>query len=500
MKKILLLSLSLIAFLFLVSCTNDDITIDKVLPKHTITYNVSTQEMYDTFGQVNYIRENYLREDTLCIGVSTFVYDSNGNLVDTKTNTLKNFNATQQSFENLVEGKYTLVTVETLLNPINSNKSSCWSIDDTDKLSTLKITQTSRPSRANIIGVCTESVSVSGDVTLNVTPKAIGSLINFYCYNFENSNFVRLGFGTQDILKYYSLDPQIQGKNKYNKDLTASGKFNLRCSITAERASQGYYIPTYVLESEIDWMNAAQDDSNANTSSWWTWKSTSATLEDGKVYEAGFYYLYSVGDNDYADSFFGDQSGFDVWKKEIDDFVKSLTAVFEEPYTTWGGSVASVKSYMSGYTMGGSSTKDDGSYVLWYYGKNREDEVDYYFTSATGGLFLAYIFLNSEEVGEDELSSAFNEMGYTYVGSGDGFKKYKKSANVYIEVGLNSQNYWYVAYYDPAQFTRKYTAREIRTFAPKREVSKRSSEASFDRSSLMDKLRKCEDAVSVKHN
>ena len=207
----------MIAFLFLVSCTNDDITIDKVLPKHTITYNVSTQEMYDTFGQVNYIRENYLREDTLCIGVSTFVYDSNGNLVDTKTNTLKNFNATQQSFENLVEGKYTLVTVETLLNPINSNKSSCWSIDDTDKLSTLKITQTSRPSRANIIGVCTESVSVSGDVTLNVTPKAIGSLINFYCYNFENSNFVRLGFGTQDILKYYSLDPQIQGKNKYNK-------------------------------------------------------------------------------------------------------------------------------------------------------------------------------------------------------------------------------------------------------------------------------------------
>ena len=109
MKKILYASFPLAALLFFSACTNDDITIEKVLPKHSVSYNVSTQDMYDTFGQVNFIRENYLREDTLCIGVTTFVYDSNGELVDSKMTSLKNFNAAQQSFENLVEGKYTFI-------------------------------------------------------------------------------------------------------------------------------------------------------------------------------------------------------------------------------------------------------------------------------------------------------------------------------------------------------------------------------------------------------
>ena len=275
------------------------------------------------------------------------------------------------------------------------------------------------------------------------------------------------------------------------RNLTASGNFNLRCSITSERASQGYYIPTYVLESEIDWKNAAQDDSNANTTSWWIWNSKSATLEDGKTYEAGFYFWFSEGDNDYADSYFGDQAGFDTWKKGNDDFVKSLTAVYEEPYTTWGGTVASVKNYMSSYNLGGTNTNDDGSYVLWYYGKNREDEIDYYFESATGGLFLTYVFLNSEDVGEDELSSAFNEMGYTFVGSGEGFSTYKKSSDVYIEVGLNSQKYWYVAYYNPAMFARQHApAQSVRAMAQKREVKN-----SYDRGSMMNRLRSCEKAI-----
>ena len=254
-----------------------------------------------------------------------------------------------------------------------------------------------------------------------------------------------------------------------------------------------------MLESEIDWKNAAQDESIANTSSWWTWNSKSATLEDGKTYEAGFYFWFSEGDDDYANSYFGDQAGFDTWKKENDDFVKSLTAVYEEPYTTWGGTVSSVKTYMSSYNLGGTNTNDDGSYVLWYYGKNRENEIDYYFESATGGLYLAYVFLNSEEVGEDELSSAFNEMGYTFVGSGDGYSTYKKNSTVYIEVGLNSQNYWYVAYYNPAQFARQYaSSKAIRTFAPKKSVLKQTKNSSFDRSILIDKLQSYGDMMSVK--
>ena len=491
MKKVLFASLSLAALLFSSACTNDDITIEKVLPRHSVSYNVSTQDMYDTFGQVNFIRENYLREDTLCIGVTTFVYNSNGELVDNKVTTLKNVNSAQQIFENLVEGSYTFITVETILNPINNNKSRCWSFDDINNMSTLNISQIRRPSRINILGVCTQKVLVSGDETIAATPKAIGSLINFHCYNFKNSNYYNLGFGTQDILKYYSLSPDVQGKDKYNRDLTASKEFNLRGAITPE-SSETKYLPIYVLESDIDWKMGIQDESRYNTTSWLNYPSKNAILEDGKVYEAGFYYLF----DEVEETYFGDMAGLNSWKTELDGLVKSLTAVYEEPFTTWGSSVASVKSYMANYNFGGTNTNDNGSYVLWYYGKNREDEIDYYFESANGGLFMAYVFLNSEEVGEDELSSAFNELGYTYVGSGDGYSTYKKNPDVYLEVGLNEQNYWYVAYYNPAMLARQYSpARSIRAMIPKREFKN-----SYDRRSIMNKLRSCDKAISEETN
>lgn len=503
MKKKIFLSLSLVASLILSSaCTNDDIKIEKLLPKHAVTYNVSTQRMYDTFGQTSYVRENYLREDTLCIGITTFVYDSKGNYVDSKLTTIKNFNSTPQTFDNLLEGQYTFVTIETMVNPINNNKSSCWRFDDIESLTTLKITQTRKPSRVNILGVCYETVSVTNDVSVNVTPEAIGSFINFHCYNWENSKYLNLGFATQDILKYYSLDPKLSRKDRFNRDLTASNYFNVRGTLRKESAGQGYYLPIYILESDIDWSNAGQKESNINTSTWTPWATYSATLEDGKVYENGFYFLYSENDNSYADSYFGDEQGLNSWKKVWDDVLKSLTAVFMEPYTTWGGSVASVKTYMSSYNLGGANTNDDdGSYVLWYYGKNREDEIDYYFDSPTGGLFLAYVFLNSEEVGEDELSSTFNEMGYTYVGSGDGFTTYKKSSDVYVEVGLNSHNFWYVAYYNPAMFARQYSSlRKPRDFALKHDISKKTSKRIYDRSYMLNKLQKCEKAISVKYS
>lgn len=500
MKKKIFLSLSLVTSLLFSACTNDDIIIDRVLPKHSVTYNVSTQGMYDTFGQTSYVRENYLREDTLCIGITTFVYDSKGNCVDSKLTTIKNFNSTSQTFDNLLEGQqYTFVTIETLVNPINNNKSSCWNFDDTESLSTLKITQTRRPSRVNILGVCYETVSVSNDVSVNVTPEAIGSFINFHCFNWDNSKYLNLGFATQDILKYYSLDPKLSRKDRFNRDLTASDHFNIRGTLRTEYASQGYYLPIYLLECDIDWSNAGQDESKINTSSWTPWATHNATLEDGKVYENGFYFLYSNNDDNYADSYFGDEEGFNSWKKDWDDVFKSLTAVFVEPYTIWGGSVSTVKTYMSSYNLGGTNTNDDGSYVLWYYGKNREDEIDYYFESATGGLFLAYVFLNPENVGEDELSSAFNEMGYTFVGSGDGFTTYKKSLDVYVEVGLNSQNYWYVAYYNPTMFARKYSSLKTpRDFAPKHEISMKTSKETYDRSVVLEKLHKSEKAISVK--
>lgn len=489
MKKILFTAFSLVSMLFMASCSNDEITIDKTLPKHSVSYNVSTQDMYDTFGQTSNIRENYLREDTLCIGITTFVYDSNGTLINNKVTCVKNFNAVEQNFENLIEGVYTFITIETLFNPIKGNQSSSWRFDDVELLSTVKITQTSIPSITNIIGVSTNTINLSGDEVLTVTPKAIGSVINFNCYRLEKSNYVYVGFGTQDRLKYYSLNPQLQGKDRYHKDLTSKDTINIRAKTKPSYFGQGYKYQAYVVESDIIYRNTVQRENQINNNIWGCFREIECSLEEGKIYESGFYHFF----DGVADSFFGDKEGLDKWKQEWDD----VFILFKEPCLQWGASVETVKSYMTDYQYGNFKQTSDGDYNLWYFGKYRESEIDYYFDTSTDGLFTSVVFFDSNSVGEDEITSAFNELGYNFVKSLNEDLVYSKGNDTYIYFGLNGTNDWYVQYvnrYHTAAAPFRLNNESVRT----RNSEKRATTyvKKLDKNYVSDQLMICEKAIS----
>lgn len=495
MKKILFTAFSLVSMLFMASCSNDEITIDKTLPKHSVSYNVSTQDMYDTFGVVDEFRNDYLRDKNLCIGIFTYLYDSNGELIDNKTSTSSNFNIVQQSFDNLIEGQYTFVTIETLVDPNNGNKSDCWSLDDMQKLSTAKISQNSLAGKGNILGVSTEEVKISENISVSATPKALGSIVNFFCYNFDKSNCVKLGFGTKDLLNYYSLDPQVMGKDKYNMDLSATDKFNLRCSLTAANSATKYSI-AYILEPEISWMTAFQDESNAGTSTWRVKTPEYAALETGSEYCSGFYY-YTYKGNEYIPAYFGDFVGLYSWKTDLDDYVKSLTMLFKEPCLQWGASVETVKSCMTDYQYGNFKQTSDGDYNLWYHGKYRESEIDYYFDTSTDGLFTSVVFFDSNSVGEDEITSAFNELGYEFVKSFNEDQIYSKGNDTYIQFGLNGTNDWYVIYvnrYHTAAAPFRFNNEKVRT----RNIGKRATTyvKKLDKNFVRDQLMICEEAIS----
>ena len=128
----------------------------------------------------------------------------------------------------------------------------------------------------------------------------------------------------------------------------------------------------------------------------------------------------------------------------------SANVLYRQPYLVWGGSVSAVKSYMSGYKAGNDAPETSGNYyLLWYYGKDKEIEIDYYFKTNTGNLQYVNVFFEST-IGEDEIQSQFIQDGFS-------FALYDEDNNVYYYLSSdektvaafmkNSEGYWVVQYY-----------------------------------------------------
>lgn len=502
MKKVLFMALSLIAMLFITSCSNEDIEIATVGKKYKLSYNVSTQGMYDQFGLTEDIQENILRDESAVIGVMTFIFNSEGLLVEEDTKTLFTFNPVNQLFE-LPEGSYTIITIETLLNPDNNNESAKWSINDKENLNTIKIKQKyTEAGKYDVLGVSSDMIQITKNSDLMVTPHAIGSIINFHCYNWGNSEFVNLGLCTKDVLDYYLLNPKLSHSNKYIEDKTLSGYTNVRGKISVDLTEENRYKKVYVLESDIDYEPSAQNEENIEKHLWTPWKGNNITLEDGKSYEFGFYFLYKEGNSNYAISTFADSySDLLAWKEEIDNELNQSNILFKEPYMTWGGSVSAVKSYMTGYEVGNNGNlieDEDGTYCLWYYGKNKVSEIDYWFTSKTGGLTEVYLFFDSKTVGENDLSNAFSELGYTFLMSESGLSLYStKDGLSYVIVGLNPNGYWYVNYFANSYSAIKHKMnKKLRSFVPKRTIAQCAhNEFCIDELSITGRMRECEKVI-----
>ena len=92
------------------------------------------------------------------------------------------------------------------------------------------------------------------------------------------------------------------------------------------------------------------------------------------------------------------------------------TKLFEEPYLNWGAHIAFVKSFMAGYTVGndGKVEEYNGSYVLWYNGKYKEAQIQYYFTSPDSGLKEVYLTFDPSLITKAQLAEGLEKMGYTF--------------------------------------------------------------------------------------
>lgn len=372
------------------SCTNDDIIIEKTGKKHAVTYNVSTQQMYKDFSIDDDVLK-FLRDKDLSIGVYSYVYDETGKKVADAFSHQDNFNTITESFV-LTEGKYTIISVETAVDPEENYTTARWSIEDIDKISSLKIKREYTDIRyPYVLGVSTNYVDVSeSDVTVSAVPKPIGSLLQLYFYNFNESEYPQVAFGSQDVIEYYKIDPDLPRDDRFVTDLTSSDKTNIIGSVDSDEQKKS--ITRYVLDRSFEWtfFVKLQKDIDNNLWTFYDNCSGSANLEDGKTYYGAMYY---INDNYLPQVYFGTSTGLNSWIKDMDQFKEDASDPVPNIFMSWGSSVTTTQNGMKNYNMiagqNGHAAYDDASgiYYLMYQGVGPVQNIMYYFMNDTSGLY-----------------------------------------------------------------------------------------------------------------
>ena len=454
MKKYIFAFLATALFGF-TSCENDEIEVEQV---GSLTVSVNTATLYSDMSVTSSIQSYLGKNSNINIGVTVMLYNSEGKQVQKAMQASNTFNTMKFEFGNVADGEYTVVAVQTLVDKDEKNESDYWQLVDEAKLSTLRLdTKVDEILWYGMAGVGTQKVTVASSLgQVNVTPKSIGFIASFDYEKFSGSNLVRLGLYFSNVIDGVYLDPNASTKfyyENYNPSgtWTRRGQFYTSTGLADEGGMDLFIIETGSQKCCIGASNSTQ----YNDSKFTGYPNTSTTynFEAGKWYE--FFAIYNSSTKG-LDTYIGLYSGFNTWYNNYTggSTNPSGTTIYRTPYISWGGTVSAVKTYMSGYTAGNTIeySSDLDAYLLGYYGNDQEEEIDYYFTSSTAGLFRSYVFAKPANITDTQIKALFASLGYTL-----GYQPEDKSYSIYVtsdqatyvQYGLNDDNDWYICYYDP---------------------------------------------------
>lgn len=427
MKK-LLFAVFVLAALLSVSCSNEKIDVDV---KNTIRYSdltlsISTTSAYEKYGMSSY--QDYLvSNSSVRVGVTSLLYNSNGKLVDTKSSYEKTFGTVSHSYEKLTDGKYTIITFETLVNADNNNKSENWDLVDIDNINTVKISNKrhllyENVSWQNSVGVSTLSVDITSNQTINVSPSPVGVLLDFSYENFDKSDYKWLGFVLRNTASGYLLDPSLPTSQKYVYDhgYNEKNRWSFRAQFDKFDDTNGLgYSDSekfYMLESgEIQYCFATSNYRDNGSIYFYgcypSSTSSSYNFKEGEYYNLYCYYTGSV------QTLISLKADFTSKKDQLKSQISQMPLLYKEPYLIWGESFSQVQSYMSEYDCW-DETPDSLSSQLFrytYQGKNKEDVIYYLFTNKSTDLKKVNVFFNPKIVGDNEIVNYLTEHGFKFM-------------------------------------------------------------------------------------
>ena len=429
MKKIYFSLIALTALLAS-SCSSsdsDEVTVTVVDKTYSVGVTVSTSSAYESYGSSLFT--NFLGNySNYYVGVFAYLYDEDGALVASTDSYSQTLNTQSLSFSDIDTGSYTLVCIQMIVNSSNSYQSAAWTISGTSKLSTIAVTTSySGLKYYHAVAKSTSSVTVgTSNTSVSVSTKPLGCLIDIGYENFGDSGMTLVGFYLDQYAIGYYFDPSLSGTEQYYYGDSYSGE-QYWTSIAKTYDTDGiddsgemneyYFIQSGETTYCFGISNVYDGESNVSFASRPS-GGESFSFDDGEYYQA---YIYYTGDSNVCETYLGaadDSDGFSEWYEAIDKS-DSTSGIFE-PYIEWGGSVADVQSYMSGYYMfsgsdGEATYLSDDYYYLAYLGDSPVDDIYYYFSTATTDLHHVYVYYYNSEITYDELLAYLEE---NYINSG----------------------------------------------------------------------------------
>lgn len=452
MKHLLYSALMALVMLAFTACSNDEIEISQT---GKVEVTVPTTHLYNNFSISSY--QNFLgNNDSYHIEVRLFIYDQKGNLVKEESQTSQTFTDLKFPINNLKEGNYKVVALQTMVDANDQleadDLSEFWTLVNRTKLSDFRVdTKIHQIYWYGALGMGYGSLEVKNaesKLTMNIEP--VGSLLDFDYENMASTSYVESAFFFHkapdgvNVNSLFSHGDRLYYEN-YNGSNTWSpvGVFYKSTGLGAEDSKTLFLIgygQTRVCFGVAD----ATQYSNSKFSSYPS-GGMNFEFEWGKRYQAFTAYNSTTRNFDY---FLGTADEFTPWYQQ---YKNSRVTYFAQPTTNWGTTVSNVKSFMSGYTIAGEKVTDKGRYLLWYKGKYKEAETDYYFSSSTGGLYRAYVFVNKDVISEEDMASYIKSLGYTYWGKTTDGKAYvfeSTDGKTAVQFGLNSEGVWFVCFLD----------------------------------------------------
>lgn len=402
------------------SCSNDEIEVDKVI---SLSVNVSTSATYESFGKTKFETLLSKASDNY-IGVFTYLYNEEGDLVASDTKHTKTMEQVQQSFA-VNTGKYTLVTVETFVTPSSNYQSEYWTLENMDKLSTCQLRLKSEnggkalkntPENA-VVGIDVRTVELNSSTSVNVTPNPKGSLVNVRYFNFENSIYSYLGFATKNMPVGYKLDPSLSGNDRYVSDeYNRDKEWQGRQQISNVYLSSGNFYVYIFEDTSVNWCLYPSKDGRSFSA--YPNENTFNDFKDGKTYYAGICFMGNVAQQTECKAgLFESETEFTQWLENTR--ASEALGLFQEPFQQSNANVEAVKTYMRAFTLSQDivQSANKSYYYMRYEGndfKNRKMYYDYHFKSATSGLLAAFVWVDKMAYGFESIRKHLEAYGFTY--------------------------------------------------------------------------------------
>lgn len=402
-------------FFFFSACTDRE-DIDLVY-HHNVELEINPLDLYQNSG-IDVVKFQTMMGTKIykpCITV--LIYNSDGTLNRKNEFIVDNLQPFSQIITDFDEKEYTIIALQHFIIEANDKVSSVWTLADEEDINTVHISVSSLTGEIywfNCLGIDAQKINIKRGSRISISTKLAGCFVNFQYENLDKSSYYRTGLYYKDRADGLYLNPDYQGNDRYyyKNGFNAPNIWSSVALFSNEnglKESDGetrFFFETGRINYCIG-LTKPSDVDNDGIIHFTAYPSQNSYFdaEKGKYYTAFCYYN---GSTDKISTYMGLKSEFNSWYDNLD---KWIIPYFEQPYITWGASVADVKQYMDdkNYKLWFDIDESNGIYWLGYAGKYKEDNIQYAFSSESNDLLVSMITIPYSNLSSKDILNIFDE-------------------------------------------------------------------------------------------